>query len=131
MSFPFCSFVAACADGRFLQVMKREITIIDRSEYACQVSLWGKSAENFAVEQHSVIAFKDVRVGDFKGQLTFSYRFASVADIPLHRFKQERRSQYPSRARSRSTRTSWRRTPFEDGESSGDGDPLLFADFPL
>ncbi|KAL7413859.1 hypothetical protein BDY24DRAFT_441206 [Mrakia frigida] len=49
-------------------IMKREVTIVDRSEYACQLSVWGKQAENWNVGQDSVVALRAVRVGEFKGK---------------------------------------------------------------
>lgn len=47
---------------------KRELTLVDRSNFSVRLTLWGKQAEQFAVEQAPVIAFKGVKVGDFGGR---------------------------------------------------------------
>lgn len=47
---------------------KRELTLVDRSEFSVRLTLWGNQAEGFKPdEQNPVIAFKGVRVGDFNG----------------------------------------------------------------
>ena len=46
---------------------KREVTLVDRSEYSVRLTLWGKQAEEYHEEEHAVLAFKAVRVGDFGG----------------------------------------------------------------
>ncbi|KAI5119936.1 hypothetical protein M0805_002125 [Coniferiporia weirii] len=50
------------------QVKKRELTLVDRSEFSVRLTLWGKQAETYNVEEHAVLAFKGVRVGDFGGR---------------------------------------------------------------
>lgn len=53
------------ATGRALK--KRELTLVDRSEYSIQLTIWGKQAETFSAEENAVIAFKGARVGDYGG----------------------------------------------------------------
>lgn len=40
------------------QISKRELTVADRSEFSCRLSLWNKTAETFNVPNESVVAFK-------------------------------------------------------------------------
>lgn len=49
------------------QVTKRELTLVDRSGFSVRLTLWGKQAEQFNVEDASIIAFKGVKVNDFNG----------------------------------------------------------------
>ncbi|RDX56449.1 replication factor-a protein [Lentinus brumalis] len=49
-------------------IPKRELTVVDRSNYAVRVTLWGKQAEQFEATDQPVIAFKGVKVGDFQGR---------------------------------------------------------------
>lgn len=56
------------------QLKKREITLVDRSEFSVRLTLWGKQAEEYHEEQHAVLAFKSVRVGDFGGMTFFTRR---------------------------------------------------------
>jgi hypothetical protein len=59
-----------------VQIVKREITIVDNTGMSVRLTLWGRTAENFnpggTAEDGSatqpVIAFKGVRVGDFGGR---------------------------------------------------------------
>ena len=50
------------------QIPKRELTLVDRSGFSVRMTLWGKQAEQYNVEDSPVIAFKGVRVGDFGGK---------------------------------------------------------------
>ncbi|GAA5900278.1 replication factor A subunit protein RFA1 [Sporobolomyces salmoneus] len=62
------------------QIKKRELTIADRSNFSCRVTLWGKSAENWNEEGPTVVALKGVKVGDFGGR-TLSVGGASTVSI--------------------------------------------------
>ena len=50
------------------QLKKRELTLVDRSEYTVRMTLWGNQAEHYSAEEHAIIAFRGVRVGGFGGQ---------------------------------------------------------------
>ncbi|KAG9015276.1 Replication factor A protein 1 [Tulasnella sp. JGI-2019a] len=50
------------------ELIKRDITIVDKSQYSVRLTLWGKQAEQFVAENQPVVAFKSVRVGDFGGR---------------------------------------------------------------
>lgn len=58
--------IVAKATGRTIK--KRELTLIDLSEFAVRMTLWGKQAESYTAEEHAVLAFKGARVGDFGGR---------------------------------------------------------------
>ncbi|TFY76589.1 hypothetical protein EWM64_g7426 [Hericium alpestre] len=47
---------------------KRELTIVDESGFSVRTTLWGKQAEQYQSDDHPIIAFKGVRVGDFGGR---------------------------------------------------------------
>jgi hypothetical protein len=47
---------------------KRELTLADRSGYICQLTLWGKQAEQWNHPDHPIVAFKGLRVGEFGGK---------------------------------------------------------------
>ncbi|KAI0472557.1 replication factor-A protein [Xylariaceae sp. FL0804] len=47
---------------------KRELTIVDDSQYSVRVTIWGKTADAFAAQPESVVAFKGVKVSDFGGR---------------------------------------------------------------
>ncbi len=54
------------------QTKKRELTLVDQSNYSVRLTLWGKQAEQYQYEnEQPVIAFKGVRVGDFGGKGSF------------------------------------------------------------
>lgn len=51
------------------QLTKRELVLCDRSGTSIKLTLWGKQAEQYNPgEDHPVIAFKGVKVGDYQGQ---------------------------------------------------------------
>ncbi|KAJ2757237.1 Replication factor A protein 1 [Coemansia pectinata] len=50
------------------KMVKRELTIVDKSGFQVRASLWGTEAETFNVPVEHVIAFKGMRVGDFGGR---------------------------------------------------------------
>ncbi|CAG8441316.1 3124_t:CDS:2 [Ambispora gerdemannii] len=47
---------------------KRELVLVDETFTSVKLALWGKSAEEFQVENSSVIAIRKARVGDFQGR---------------------------------------------------------------
>lgn len=60
------SSITAKASGR--SVSKRELTLVDRSSFSVRLTLWGKQAESWNIENEPVVAFKAVKVGDFGGR---------------------------------------------------------------
>ncbi|KAG2349455.1 replication factor-A protein 1 [Suillus weaverae] len=61
-------------------IPKRDLTIVDMSQYSVRLTLWGKQAEQFAADELSVVAFKGVKVGDFGGR-TLSMVSSSIMSI--------------------------------------------------
>ncbi|KAL8699522.1 MAG: hypothetical protein Q9224_001374 [Gallowayella concinna] len=47
---------------------KRELTLVDSSNFSVRLTIWGNSATTFDVTPESVIAFKGVKVSDFGGR---------------------------------------------------------------
>lgn len=46
---------------------KRDLVVVDNTEFSVRLTLWGKQAEQFSTPIDTVIACKGVRVGDFNG----------------------------------------------------------------
>ncbi|KAH9180401.1 replication factor-a protein [Lactarius sanguifluus] len=64
---------------------KRDLKIVDDSQYDVRLTLWGKQAEQYSTPVDTVIAFKGVRVGDYQGRSLSLLSSGSVAvspDIP-------------------------------------------------
>lgn len=51
----------------YIQVTKRELTLVDESLFSVRITLWGKQAEEFNSEVGTVMAFKGVKVSDYGG----------------------------------------------------------------
>lgn len=71
------------------EITKREITIVDHTQYAVRVTLWGKQAESFGTDEsfgtNPVVAFKGVKVGDFGGRSLSVYSNSTLSlnpDLP-------------------------------------------------
>lgn len=61
------------------KIHKRELSIVDRSEMSVRMTIWGKQAESYNVEANAVVAFKNVKVGDFGGTYLF-FKISSDLD---------------------------------------------------
>ncbi|KAG1761684.1 hypothetical protein EDD22DRAFT_980084 [Suillus occidentalis] len=61
-------------------IPKRDLTIVDMSQYSVRLTLWGKQAEQFSADDLPVIAFKGVKVGDFGGR-TLSMVSSSIMTV--------------------------------------------------
>lgn len=70
---------------------KRELTLVDDTNYSVRVTIWGKSATSFEAKPESVVAFKGTKVSDFGGRslsLLSSGTMSIDPDIPdAHRLK--------------------------------------------
>ncbi|KAI0076465.1 replication factor-a protein [Panus rudis PR-1116 ss-1] len=65
--------------------MKRDLTLVDRSNYSIRLTLWGKQAEQYNEEGNPVIAIKGAKVGDFGGRNLSTYSSSLMTinpDIP-------------------------------------------------
>ncbi|KAJ8483106.1 hypothetical protein ONZ51_g4913 [Trametes cubensis] len=73
------------------EIPKRELTVVDDTEFSVRVTLWGKQAEQFNVTDQPVIAFKGAKVGDFQGRSLSIMSSSSLIinpDIPeAHRLR--------------------------------------------
>jgi replication factor A1 len=49
-------------------VTKRELILVDRSNYSVQMTIWGRQAQDFSSPPESVIAVKGAKVSDFNGR---------------------------------------------------------------
>ncbi|KAI1778327.1 replication factor-a protein [Hypoxylon cercidicola] len=47
---------------------KRELTLVDDSQFSVRLTIWGKLATSFSVQPESIVAFKGVKVSDFGGR---------------------------------------------------------------
>ena len=52
----------------YLQAQKRELKVVDSSNFEVRLTLWGKQAEQYSTPVDTVIAFKGVRVSEFHGE---------------------------------------------------------------
>lgn len=70
---------------------KRELTLVDDSQFSVRLTIWGKTATTFGAQPESVVAFKGVKVSDFGGRslsLLASGTMAVDPDIEeAHRLK--------------------------------------------
>jgi replication factor A1 len=51
-------------------LVKRDVTLVDRSDASVVLTLWGTDAEKFAVEEHPIVLLKGARVTEFGGGKT-------------------------------------------------------------
>ncbi|KAI4091929.1 MAG: hypothetical protein LQ344_003747 [Seirophora lacunosa] len=61
---------------------KRELTLVDNSNFSVRLTIWGASAQSFDVQPESVIAFKGVKVSDFGGRSLSLLSSGSMAVDP-------------------------------------------------
>jgi replication factor A1 len=70
---------------------KRELTLVDDTNFSVRITIWGKSATGFDAPTESILAFKGTRVSDFGGRslsLLSSGTMAIDPDIPeAHKLK--------------------------------------------
>ncbi|KZV65414.1 replication factor-a protein [Peniophora sp. CONT] len=59
---------------------KRELSLVDQSNFAVRMTLWGKQAEQFQASEQDIMAFKGVKVGDFGGR-SLSMMSSSVMEV--------------------------------------------------
>ncbi|GAP89554.1 putative replication factor-a protein 1 [Rosellinia necatrix] len=70
---------------------KRELTLVDDSNFSVRMTIWGKTATTFNAQPESVVAFKGVKVSDFGGRSLSLLASGSMALDPdieeAHRLK--------------------------------------------
>ncbi|KAI0386638.1 replication factor-a protein [Hypomontagnella monticulosa] len=47
---------------------KRELTLVDDTQFSVRLTIWGKTATSFSTQPESIVAFKGVKVSDFGGR---------------------------------------------------------------
>lgn len=47
---------------------KRDVFLVDNSNYSVRLTLWGKHAQDFNISQGTIVAFKGLKVSDFNGR---------------------------------------------------------------
>lgn len=47
---------------------KRDVFLVDTSNYSVRLTLWGKHAQDFNIPQETIVAFKGLKVSDFNGR---------------------------------------------------------------
>ncbi|KFY69575.1 hypothetical protein V496_00122 [Pseudogymnoascus sp. VKM F-4515 (FW-2607)] len=47
---------------------KRELTLVDDSDFSVRLTIWGKTAVSFDAQPESIVAFKGAKVSDFGGR---------------------------------------------------------------
>ncbi|OTB09130.1 hypothetical protein M426DRAFT_316422 [Hypoxylon sp. CI-4A] len=47
---------------------KRELTLVDDSQFSVRLTIWGKTATSFSAQPESIVAFKGLKVSDFGGR---------------------------------------------------------------
>jgi replication factor A1 len=63
------------------QLSKRELVLVDQSNFSIRLTLFGKQADSFDYPEGCVVAFKGLRVGDFGGR-SLNFNAASTMSAP-------------------------------------------------
>ncbi|GAA5987161.1 hypothetical protein JCM11641_002150 [Rhodosporidiobolus odoratus] len=84
------------------QIKKRELTIVDRSQYSVRVTLWGRQAEGWNEGEGGIVALKGVKVGDFGGRSLSVSGSSTVAVDPDIQEAHELRGWYDTTGHSTS-----------------------------
>ncbi|KAL7269589.1 Replication factor A protein 1 [Rhizina undulata] len=70
---------------------KRELVLVDSTNFSVRLTVWGKAAETWDVPVESVLAFKGVKVGDYGGRSLSTLSSSSMTADPdideAHRLK--------------------------------------------
>lgn len=61
---------------------KRELTLVDNSNFSIRLTIWGNAAQSFDAGPESVMAFKGVKVSDFGGRSLSLLASGSMAQNP-------------------------------------------------
>ncbi|KIM49387.1 hypothetical protein M413DRAFT_438571 [Hebeloma cylindrosporum] len=65
------------------QLVKRDLTLVDKTGFSVRMTLWGKQAEQYNdAEANPVIAFKGVKIGDFGGRSLSMYSSSTMQVNP-------------------------------------------------
>jgi replication factor A1 len=61
---------------------KRDILLVDRSNYSIRCTLWGKTATSFNIPLDSVLAFKGAKIADFNGRNLSALNSTTITTNP-------------------------------------------------
>ncbi|KAJ3149057.1 Replication factor A protein 1 [Geranomyces variabilis] len=61
---------------------KRDLTIVDKSQFEVRMTIWGAQAETFEPQDNPVVAVKGVKLGDFGGRSLSCMGTSSLAQNP-------------------------------------------------
>ncbi|KAL1899685.1 Replication factor A protein 1 [Ceratocystis pirilliformis] len=84
---------------------KRDITIVDDTNYSVRVTVWGKTAADFDGQPEQVVAFKGVKVSDFNGKSLSLLNSGSLSLDPDHEDAHRLKGWYDSQGRTENFQT--------------------------
>ncbi|KAL5596839.1 hypothetical protein BROUX41_006477 [Berkeleyomyces rouxiae] len=79
---------------------KRDVTIVDDTNYSVRVTVWGKTAAAFDGQPEQVVAFKGVKVSDFGGKSLSLLNSGSISLDPDHETAHRLKGWYDSQGRT-------------------------------
>ena len=106
---------------------KREITLVDKSNYSVRLTLWGKTATAFEVPPDSVVAFKGVKVSDFGGRSLSLLSSGSMTVDPDIDESYSLRGWYDASGKEDNYKTHAGVTSTVSAATGGGGDPFKTA----
>lgn len=92
---------------------RRNITIVDDSNFAIDVGLWNQTAVDFSIPAGSVVAFKGVKVQDFGGRSLTLTHLGSIMNNPDIPEAYQLKGWYDSKGASESFKTLKSELPSE------------------
>ena len=102
---------------------KRELTLVDNTNFSVRLTIWGNTATSFDVNPESIIAFKGVKVSDFGGRSLSLLSAGSMAVNPDIDEAHKLKGWYEGQGRD-GTFTSYSAMGGSMGDAGGRGDPL-------
>ena len=102
---------------------KRELTLVDNTNFSVRLTIWGNTATSFDVNPESIIAFKGVKVSDFGGRSLSLLSAGSMAVNPDIDEAHKLKGWYEGQGRD-GIFTSYSAMGGSMGDAGGRGDPL-------
>ena len=81
-------------------IPKRDLTIVDRTGYQIRMTVWGKQAQEFSVDEDSIVAFKGVKVSEFNGRSLSMFSSSAMTVNPDIQEAHELKGWYDSQGRN-------------------------------
>ncbi|KAJ3149871.1 Replication factor A protein 1 [Geranomyces michiganensis] len=98
---------------------KRDLTIVDRSQFEVRMTIWGQNAETFEAQDNPVVAVKGVKLGDFGGRSLSCLGTSSLAQNPDIPEAHHLRGWYDAEGRTGSSYAT-----YTSGGGGGQNDPF-------